>query len=253
MLEIRLSQENCPKKSREEIIALQGNGYNKIANALNVPRDTVGSTVHKFKVKGTLATLPEHGRKRKLSTAATRFLQVVKNPRVTAKDLQQDLVAAGTKVSICTVRHILKVEGLYGQTPRRTPLLTHKHKKSQLQYARNHINKPQKFWDFVLWSNETKLELFGPMDQRYVLEEEKKSWKILEWSSQSPDLNPIENLRWDLKKAVAARKPKNINELEAIAHEEWGKIPQERCQKLMSGYASRLQQVITAKECSTKY
>ncbi|KAF7646787.1 hypothetical protein LDENG_00182360 [Lucifuga dentata] len=243
------------KKSREEIIALQGNGYKKIANALNVPRDTAGSVVHKFKVKGTLTTLPGRGRKRKLSTAATRFLrrQVVKNPQVTAKDLQQDLVAAGTKVSVCTVRCILNTEGLYGLTPRRTPLLTHKHKKSRLQYSQNHINKPQKFWDSVLWSNETKLELFGPMDQRYVLEEEKKSWKILEWPSQSPVLNPIENLWWDLKKAAAARKPKNINELEAIAREEWAKIPQERCQKLVSGYASCLQQVITAKGCSTKY
>ena len=71
------------KKFREEIIALhkQGKGYKKIAKALNVPRDTVGSIVRKFKVEGTVATLPGRGRKRKLSAAATRFLrrQVVKN------------------------------------------------------------------------------------------------------------------------------------------------------------------------------
>jgi len=46
-------------------------------------------------------------------------------------------------------------------------------------------------------------------------------------------LNPIENLWWDLKKVVAARKPENITELEAIAHEEWVKIPQKLCQKLV--------------------
>jgi len=40
---------------------------------------------------------------------------------------------------------------------------------------------------------------------------------------QSPDLNPIENLWWDLKKSVAARKSKNITELEANTHEEWAK------------------------------
>ena len=32
---------------------------------------------------------------------------------------------------------------------------------------------------------------------------QKKKWKILEWPSQLPDLNPINNLWWDLKKAVA--------------------------------------------------
>ena len=49
----------------------------------------------------------------------------------------------------------------------------------------------------------------------------KRPWNVLEWPSQSPDLNPIENLWWDLKKAVAARKPSNITELEAFAHEDW--------------------------------
>ena len=82
---------------------------------------------------------------------------------------------------------------------------------------------------------------------------QKKSWKTLEWPSQSPDLNPIESLWWDWKKAVAVCKPKNISELKAFAHEEWAKIPQEHYQKLLSGYASRLQQVITANERSTKY
>ena len=93
---------------------------------------------------------------------------MVKNPRVTEKHLQQDLVAAGTEVSVRTVRRILNSKGFHARTPRRTPLLTQKHKKSRLQYAENHINKPLKFWNSVTWSDETKLELFGPMDQRYV-------------------------------------------------------------------------------------
>ena len=31
-------------------------GYKKIANALNLSRDTAGSITHKFNVKGTVAT-----------------------------------------------------------------------------------------------------------------------------------------------------------------------------------------------------
>jgi len=50
--------------------------------ALNVLRDTIESIVGKFKVKGKVVTLPGRGRKRKSSTAATRFLrsQAQKNP-----------------------------------------------------------------------------------------------------------------------------------------------------------------------------
>ena len=105
------------KMFREEIIALnkQGKGYKNIAKALNVPRNTVGRIVRNFKIKGTVPTLPGCGRKRKLSVAATRVLrrQVVKNPRLTAKHLQQDLVAAGTEVSVSTVRRMLNAEGLH--------------------------------------------------------------------------------------------------------------------------------------------
>ena len=79
-----------------------------------------------------------------------------------------------------------------------------------------------------------------------------KGWKILEWPSQFPDLNPIENLWWELKKAVAARKPKNVNELDAFAHEEWAKIPVDSCKKLVSSYVSHLKEVIIAKGCCTK-
>uniref|UniRef100_A0A3Q3GZ77 Oxysterol-binding protein n=1 Tax=Labrus bergylta TaxID=56723 RepID=A0A3Q3GZ77_9LABR len=65
------------KKIREEIIVWhkQGKGYKKIAKALNVPSDTVGSIVRKFKATGTVAILPGRGRKRKLSMVAIRFLR----------------------------------------------------------------------------------------------------------------------------------------------------------------------------------
>ena len=53
--------------------------------------------------------------------------------------------------------------------------------------------------------------------------------KVLEWSSQSPDLNPIEMLWHDLKQAVHARKPSNMAELKQFYKDEWAKIPRQRC------------------------
>uniref|UniRef100_A0A3Q3KMZ5 Tc1-like transposase DDE domain-containing protein n=1 Tax=Monopterus albus TaxID=43700 RepID=A0A3Q3KMZ5_MONAL len=77
--------------------------------------------------------------------------------------------------------------------------------------------------------------------------------KVLEWPSQSPDLNIIENLWVDLKRAVHARRPKNITELEAFCKEEWEKIPSTRIERLLAGYEKCLQAVISARGGVTKY
>ncbi len=64
----------------------------------------------------------------------------------------------------------------------------------------------------------------------------KKKHIKVEWPSQSPDLNPIENLWRNLKVRVAKRQPRNFNDLERICKEEWDKIPPEMCANLVANY-----------------
>ncbi len=81
----------------------------------------------------------------------------------------------------------------------------------------------------------------------------KNKMKTLEWPSQSPDLNHIE-MKWhDLKKAVHARKPSNVAELQQFCQDEWAKIPPQRCNRLIASYLKRLMAVVAAKGGPTSY
>ncbi|MGH0158770.1 UNVERIFIED_CONTAM: hypothetical protein FKN15_044380 [Acipenser sinensis] len=75
---------------------------------------------------------------------------------------------------------------------------------------------------------------------------QKMKFHVLEWPSQSLDLNPIEMLWQDLKQAVHARKPSNVTELKQFCKEDWAKIPQNRCERLTNSYRKRLVEVIAA-------
>ena len=157
---------------REKIIDFykNGEGYKKISRRLNVSRKTIRSIIVKFKKTNTVATLPGRGRKSKISNKTARYLkmEVKRNPRVKPKTLQDSLLKSGVEVSVETIRRSLRKEGVNGRIPRRTPLLKKRHKTARLKFARGHVDKPAIFWDKILWTDETKIELFGPMDQRYV-------------------------------------------------------------------------------------
>ena len=74
-----------------------------------------------------------------------------------------------------------------------------------------------------------------------------KHLNVLEWPSQSPAPNPIDNLWYNLKIAVHQQNPSNLMVLEQFCLEEWAKIPVARCAKLIETYPKRLAAVIAAK------
>ena len=76
---------------------------------------------------------------------------------------------------------------------------------------------------------------------------------VMEWPSQSPDLNPIEHLWQAVDKKVKAAAPRNLNDLERVLRQAWSEIPVSRCERLVESMPRRIQAVIASKGFPTRY
>ena len=77
--------------------------------------------------------------------------------------------------------------------------------------------------------------------------------EVMDWPSQNPDANPIENAWKILKRRVKARYPKNKADLWKYSQEEWAKIPTEYFQTLAYSFPTRWQKIVAAKGHAVDY
>ncbi|GFV96617.1 QLQ domain-containing protein [Trichonephila clavipes] len=77
----------------------------------------------------------------------------------------------------------------------------------------------------------------------------------LDWSSQSPDLNPIEHLWDELERRLRSQphRPSSLQVLTSAVMDAWKAIPRVTYQKLMGSLLKRVQAVIHAKGGPTSY
>ena len=134
-------------------------GYGRISKLLNVTVSTVGAIIRKWKEPHFTINWPRPGAPCKISDREVKIIirRVVQEPRTTCGEFQIDLEFAGTFVSKKTISKALNYHGLYARSPRKTPLLKKKHVEACLKFAAQHLNKPVKYWENTVWSDESKM------------------------------------------------------------------------------------------------
>ncbi len=153
------------KDTRNKIVDRHqaGKTESAIGKQLGVKKSTVGAIIRKWKTYKTTDNLPRSGAPRKISPHGVKMITrtVSKNPRTTRGDLVNDLQRAGTKVTKATISNTLHRQGLKSCSARRVPLLKPVHVQARLKFAREYLDDPEEDWENVIWSDETKIKLFG--------------------------------------------------------------------------------------------
>ncbi|KAG2456859.1 TCB1 transposase, partial [Polypterus senegalus] len=261
-----------------------GEGYRKISAALKVLMSTVASIIRKWKKFKTTRTLPRAGWQSKLSDRGRRALvrEVTKNPIVTLSELQRSSIFVYNR----NLRYSLSSTGTHdlAQHPVHTSTEQSRSKKTPLTNPRINWEKRRGSASTLHSTHSTRYvwrkENTAFENKNLIPSVKHGGGSIMVWTcfaasgpgrlafidgnmnselyqrnlkSESPDLNPIEMLWKDLKRAVNVRKPTNIPELKLFCSEEWAKIPPSQCAGMIKSYWKCLVAVIAAKGGHIRY
>ncbi len=87
--------------------------------------------------------------------------RVEENRHASSLQLSKEVESqAGVTISRDIIRRTLQSNGMHGCRPRKKPLLKPRHKKARLEFARAHADKDEDYWDSILWSDVTKINVF---------------------------------------------------------------------------------------------
>ena len=140
---------------------LNGDSEREIACKVLIPHSSVNYMITKYKSMKYIGNMIGRGRKRKTTIHTDRITQLTdrrKSSTSVKAELQTEL---NITISETTIRRRAHEIGLYGRIARKKPYLNKANRGKRLEYARTYREKPLSFWNNVIWSDESKFNLFG--------------------------------------------------------------------------------------------
>lgn len=141
-----------------------GKSYRDIADIVQLHKDTVARIVQVYKKRGSISPAKRSGRPLKttgrIDRAIVKKAELDRGLSATkiAKQIENEF---SIRLSSQSVRNRLHKTGLKGRVALKKPWLSAKNIKKRLKWAQDHISWSSDDWNKVIWSDETKVMLFG--------------------------------------------------------------------------------------------
>jgi transposase len=149
----------------------RGDSDRMVASQFGVDHGTISRIYGKSKAGKGVKRISGSGRPRKTSERQDRAMvkKAKKDPKKTAVDVMREVnEEIGLDISKRTARRRLNEAGLFGRRPSRKPLISEANRKARAAFAKDHLHWTKEEWAKVLWSDESKFNLFSSDGVRYV-------------------------------------------------------------------------------------
>lgn len=134
--------------------------YAEIGHILKRSKSTIQKIINRYKTEERIQNKVRTGRPRKLTQREEKFVlrEIKKNPKKSAPEIAAELQQLnGKMVHEDTIRRVLHQGGFKSGTPYKTK----QNRLKRLKFAQKYKNSSPDFWDKVIWSDESRFNVFG--------------------------------------------------------------------------------------------
>lgn len=142
----------------------KGKSLREIGKMIGRNHCTIKKIIDKYAKYKTVENLPRGRRPKCLTDKEVRAIvrQVKANPASSAVKIAEHISqTSGKSVSASTVRRSLHHNGLHGRVPRKKPYVSKANQIKRINFAKKYRNQPFTFWENILFTDESKFEIFG--------------------------------------------------------------------------------------------